>query len=78
MLVWWSIFGLCAPSLDWSIMAKASLSPIFVTFLITQLSGIPLLEQVNDRKYKGNQEYLRYKEETPLLLPIPRFFKVIN
>ena len=45
-------------------------------YISIQLSGIPLLELANDRKYKGNPDYLRYKTETPLLFPLPRLFKV--
>ena len=55
-----------------------SLTPSFPywTYMYIQLSGIPLLELANDRKYKGNPDYLRYKTETPLLFPLPRLFKV--
>jgi steroid 5-alpha reductase family enzyme len=45
------------------------ISPVFVTYLITNLSGIPLLEIANDKKYKDNKEYAQYKASTPLLVP---------
>jgi steroid 5-alpha reductase family enzyme len=44
-------------------------SPVFVTFLITRVSGIPLLEATNDKKYEGNEDYSEYKRLTPILAP---------
>lgn len=69
MLIWWSIYSLCAPALPLHLAAISLVSPMFVTFLVTKLSGIPLLEVSNDKKYKGNKEYLNYKQNTPLLMP---------
>jgi steroid 5-alpha reductase family enzyme len=50
-----------------AILALAS--PMFVTFLITRVSGIPLLEATNDKKYEGNEAYSEYKRITPILAP---------
>ncbi|PKO01029.1 MAG: hypothetical protein CVU42_00880 [Chloroflexi bacterium HGW-Chloroflexi-4] len=48
------------------------ISPIFVTLLLTRISGVPLLEKKADQKWGGQEEYEKYKKETPVL--IPRFF----
>lgn len=45
------------------------ISPIFVSFLLICISGIPLLEKSADEKYGSDQRYLDYKENTPVLVP---------
>lgn len=45
------------------------ISPLFVTLLLTRVSGIPLLEKRADEKWGGQDEYEAYKERTPELIP---------
>jgi steroid 5-alpha reductase family enzyme len=45
------------------------LSPLFVTLLLTKVSGIPLLEAKADRKWGGQPDYEEYKAKTPVLIP---------
>lgn len=45
------------------------LSPVFITLLLTQVSGIPPLEERADEKWGGQEDYERYKAETPVLVP---------
>jgi steroid 5-alpha reductase family enzyme len=45
------------------------ISPLFVTVLLTRVSGIPLLEKRADEKWGGQDEYEAYKERTPALVP---------
>ncbi|KAG0304126.1 hypothetical protein BGZ98_005899 [Dissophora globulifera] len=47
----------------------AVFSPIFVTFLIIRVSGIPLLERENDRRLKDVVAYWKYKKETSMFVP---------
>jgi len=47
------------------------LSPLFVTFLLTRVSGIPLLEKSADKKWGGNLQYQDYKRRTSVLIPMP-------
>lgn len=68
-MTWWSIWGLCAPALTPVLAAVSLVSPLFVNFLLVKVSGIPLLEATNDKKYAGNQEYAEYKRDTPVLMP---------
>ncbi|KAG0047458.1 hypothetical protein BGZ83_007472 [Gryganskiella cystojenkinii] len=53
---------------DW-MTRLAVLSPVFVTVLITRVSGIPLLERENDRRLKDVVAYWRYKKQTSMFVP---------
>jgi len=47
------------------------ISPIFVTILLTRVSGIPLLEAKADKRWGGQDDYEKYKRNTPVLLLKP-------
>ncbi|MFL7812292.1 MAG: DUF1295 domain-containing protein [Anaerolineales bacterium] len=47
------------------------ISPIFITILLTRISGVPLLEQRADEKWGGQADYEAYKASTPVLFPRP-------
>lgn len=47
------------------------ISPVFVTFLLTRVSGIPLLEEKADKRWGGQTDYEEYKRRTPVLIPKP-------
>lgn len=47
----------------------AIISPIFVTLLITRVSGVPMLENKADKKWGGQEDYESYKKSTPVLIP---------
>lgn len=47
------------------------ISPVFVAVLITQLSGIPILEASADKRWGHDPAYLTYKRNTPSLLLRP-------
>ena len=68
ILLWSGIMVISLPILQgWQWVAV--LSPIFVTLLLTQVSGIPLVEERSDVKWGGVKEYEDYKQNTPVLLP---------
>jgi steroid 5-alpha reductase family enzyme len=46
-------------------------SPLFVTLLLTRVSGVPLLEKKADATWGGQPDYEAYKASTPVLLPRP-------
>ena len=48
------------------------ISPVFVTLLLTRVSGVPMLEKRADEKWGGQEDYEAYKERTPVLIPRPR------
>ncbi len=47
------------------------ISPIFITLLLTRISGIPMLERRADKKWGGQEEYEAYKASTSILIPLP-------
>lgn len=70
IVVWWSIAlpGVFAfDGWEW----LGFLGPLHITLLLLFVSGIPLLEKSADKKWGADEAYLRYKAETPLLMPNP-------
>jgi steroid 5-alpha reductase family enzyme len=47
------------------------ISPIFVTLLLTRVSGIPMLEAGADKKWADDPAYQAYKRNVPVLIPRP-------
>ena len=47
------------------------ISPVFVTFLLTKVSGVPMLEESADERWGGQDDYERYKQNTPVLVMKP-------
>jgi len=45
------------------------ISPVFVTLLLTKISGVPMLEERADKKWGGQPDYEAYKANTPVLIP---------
>jgi steroid 5-alpha reductase family enzyme len=50
----------------------ALISPVFVTLLLTRVSGIPILERRADEKWGGQEDYEAYKTRAPVLIPRPQ------
>jgi steroid 5-alpha reductase family enzyme len=50
------------------------ISPVFVAFLLTKVSGVPMLEKAADERWGGQDDYEAYKRNTPVLVmkPPPR------
>ena len=47
------------------------ISPVFVTFLLTKVSGVPMLEDKADERWGGQDDYEEYKRNTPVLIMKP-------
>lgn len=47
------------------------ISPVFVAFLLTQISGIPMLEKRADDRWGDREDYQAYKARTSVLVPWP-------
>ena len=47
------------------------ISPVFVTLLLTLVSGVPMLAKRADEEWGGQDDYEAYKKRTPLLIPRP-------
>ena len=71
MLCWWGIYIFALPflqGLSWLTIA----SPIFITFILLFVSGIPPLEKRYDSKYANNKKYQEYKKRTSIIIPLPK------
>jgi steroid 5-alpha reductase family enzyme len=47
------------------------ISPVFVAFLLTKVSGVPMLEKAADERWGGQEDYEEYKRNTPVLVMKP-------
>jgi steroid 5-alpha reductase family enzyme len=47
------------------------ISPVFITLLLTKISGVPMLEARADEKWGGQPDYETYKADTSVLIPLP-------
>lgn len=60
--MWWGIWLLNLGQSFWTIVG-----PLTITFLITKVSGIPLLE----KKYENNRAFQEYKKRVSVFIPLP-------
>jgi steroid 5-alpha reductase family enzyme len=68
IVLWVGVTIIALPVLQgWQWVALAS--PLFVTLLLTRVSGVPLLEQRADDTWGGQDDYEAYKTRTPVLIP---------
>jgi len=71
ILCWWGIYFISLPYLT-GFEHVAIIGPLFITFLLLFVSGIPPLEKKYNEKYKNDPSYQNYKNRTSLLLPLPK------
>ncbi len=64
ILIWWGLFLMCM-SLSGGILTV--ISPLLMTFLLTRVSGVPMLERLLSRR---GSEYALYVNSTPALIPL--------
>ena len=70
MVLWIGIAVIAFPVLiGWQLVAL--ISPIFVVFLLTRISGITMLESRGYKKWKDDPAYIDYLERTSVLVPFP-------
>ena len=68
IVLWIGVAVIALPVLQgWQWVAL--ISPVFVTLLLTRVSGVPLLERKADQKWGGQADYEAYKKRTPVLIP---------
>ncbi len=70
IVIWIGMAFIAVPVLEgwqWATM----ISPLFVIFLLTRVSGIPMLEKKADQRWGGQDDYEAYKRNTPVLIPKP-------
>jgi len=70
IMLWIGIFTIASSTLvGWQWVT--AISPLFVIFLLTKVSGIPILEKRAEDRWGDHESYRRYKENTPVLIPRP-------
>jgi steroid 5-alpha reductase family enzyme len=68
IMLWLGVAIIALPVLQgWQWVAM--ISPLFVTLLLTRVSGVPMLENKADKKWGGQEDYEAYKKRTPVLIP---------
>jgi len=68
ILLWTGVAIIAIPVLQgWQWVAL--ISPVFVTLLLTKVSGVPMLEKKADNSWGGQADYEAYKKNTPVLIP---------
>ncbi len=66
--LWIGMLIACAPMFSgWQWVGI--ISPLFIYFLLTRISGIPILEANADKRWGGDATYEAYKKNTPELWP---------
>jgi len=71
MCMWWGIFLSCSAELR-GIELATGISPLFVAYLLTRVSGVPPLRRAGLRRWGHLPEYREYLKTTPLIVPLPR------
>jgi steroid 5-alpha reductase family enzyme len=70
IVLWIGVMIIALPVLrGWQWVAL--ISPVFITLLLTRISGVPMLEERADKKWGGQPDYEAYKANTPVLIPMP-------
>lgn len=70
IVLWVGVAIIALPVLEgWGYVSL--ISPIFITILLTRISGVPMLEKRADEKWGGQEDYEAYKRNTPVLVPRP-------
>lgn len=70
IVLWTGMAIIAAPVLEgWQWVTL--ISPVFVYFLLTRVSGVPMLEEAADERWGGQDDYEAYKQNTPVLVMKP-------
>ena len=68
VLLWFAIAVISFSSLE-GLQLITLISPIFTYILLVYVSGVRMLEDMNDKKWANDEKYKSYKENTPMLFP---------
>ena len=66
MLLWFAIAVISFSSLE-GLQIITLISPVFTYILLVYVSGVRMLEDMNDKKWGHMEEYRTYKKNTPML-----------
>lgn len=70
ILIWVGLFIVASPFLE-GYLWLTLVSPIFIIFILTSVSGIPPVEKFANQRYGSNPNYQDYKKRTSILIPLP-------
>ncbi|PKK98267.1 MAG: steroid 5-alpha reductase [Tenericutes bacterium HGW-Tenericutes-2] len=65
-LMWWSVWVVSMSTLSITSL-YGIVGPLFITYLLLYVSGVPLLE----KKYKNNEAFQAYAKKTSIFFPLP-------
>ena len=68
VLLWFAIAVISFSSLE-GLQLITLISPVFTYILLVYVSGVRMLEDMNDKKWADNEQYKSYKKKTPMLFP---------
>lgn len=71
IVLWIGVAIMSLPTLV-GIQFMSLVSPIFIYFLLTRISGVNLLEERANDKWGGQKDYKEYKYKTPVLIPLKK------
>ena len=68
VLLWFAIAVISFSSLE-GLQLITLISPVFTYILLVYVSGVRMLEDMNDKKWADDEQYKSYKKITPMLFP---------
>ena len=68
VLLWFAIAVISFSSLE-GLQLITLISPVFTYILLVYVSGVRMLEDMNDKKWADDEQYQSYKKNTPMLFP---------
>ena len=68
VLLWFAIAVISFSSLE-GFQLITLISPVFTYILLVYVSGVRMLEDMNDKKWADDEQYKSYKKNTPMLFP---------
>ena len=68
VLLWFAIAVISFSSLE-GLQLVTLISPLFTYILLVYVSGVRMLEDMNDQKWANDESYKSYKKSTPMLFP---------
>ena len=66
VLLWFAVAVISFSSLE-GLQLITLISPVLTYLLLVYVSGVRMLEDMNDKKWGNNEEYVNYKKNTPML-----------
>ena len=70
IVIWIGVAIIALPVLrGWALLTL--ISPLWVILQLTVISGVPMLEKKADKRWGDQEDYQRYKANTPILIPRP-------